>query len=517
MTLMKSASEKTKNLKINIIFNAIYQVLVLIIPFITSPYVSRVLLPTGVGNYSYAYSWISYFVPIADYGFLEFGTVRIAKYRRDKEKYSNFFWQFFICKVLFGLLVTGIYLALVVSGVFLSPEYSRNTKVVFLIRSLDILGSVFDITFLFQGLEKFVSLCVRNLFIKILNLLLIFCFVRTSTDYLNYVIVISVCLFLSGASTLLTIPYSVNKPKITKFNPFIYFKDAFVYFIPYFVNSAFYVIPKTAIGLMAKNPAVSGFYESADKLVNIVLTMIGSLSTIRMSRMIYLYETKNTAEIERKVTQVFQLYSLFALPCFFGLVAINKYFTIGFFGSDYSEAIRMIYIRAPKILFNPLTKILGSIYYVPTGRAWTRSFLLVAGLVFGVVACFLGTYFLGAIGTCIASRLSEALVALLFVAFSKKNIHLKNYANDFRKSFDASLIMALVLILCGKVLFSLFHQPSSSKKLIVISLVLIMIGVVVYAVLIFFFKEELFMNRYHQYKEKFKKLLKKNKEHKNVH
>lgn len=517
MALIQSRNRKTKNLKVNIVFNALYQVLILIIPFITSPYISRVLLPSGVGNYSYAYSWIFYFIPIADYGFLEYGTVRIAKYRQDKEKYSNFFWQLFLCKFLLGLFVTGIYLVLSLSGVFLSSQYSRNTKIVFLIRSLDILASAFDVTFLFQGLEKFVSLCVRNLFVKVLNLVLIFCFVRTPADYMNYVIVISIGLFLTGASTLLTIPFSVNKPKFIRFNPLIYFKDAFVYFIPYFVNSAFYVIPKTAIGLVAKDSAVSGFYESADKLVNIVLTVIGSLSTIRRSRRTYLYETKNKAEIDRKVNQVFQLYALFALPCFFGLVSINKYFTLGFFGADYSASIRMIYIRAAKIIFNPLTKMIGSVYYVPTGHVWTRSFLLIAGLAFDAVACFTGTFLFGVTGTCVASRLAEAFDAILFIAFSKKYRRLDNYANDFRKSFDASLIRGLVLTICGSVLYSFLHQPTSSKKLIFISAILIVIGVVVYAVLVCFFKEELFISRYNQYKGKFKRWLKCRKEQNDVH
>lgn len=512
MALIQTDYRKAKSLKVNIIFNAFYQILILVIPFITSPYISRVLLPSGVGSYSYAYSWISYFVPIADYGFLEYGTVRIAKYRRDKEKYSNFFWQLFACKFLFGFLITGIFLALSISGVFLSSQYSRNTKVVFLIMSLDILSSAFDVTFLFQGLEKFVSLCVRNLFVKLLNLVLIFCFVRTSADYLNYVIVISVCLFLSGASTLLTIPFSINKPKFIKFNPLGYFKDAFVYFIPYFISSAFYVIPKTAIGLMTKDSSISGFYESADKLVNIILTVIGSLSTIRMSRRTYLYEINNKAEIKRKINQVFQLYSLFALPCFFGLIAINKYFTPGFFGTDYTASIRMIYIRAAKIIFNPLTKILGSVYYVPTGRAWTRSFLLIGGLAFDAVACFLGTYLFGVMGTCFASMLAEAFDAFLFIVFSKKNIHLKNYANDFMKSFDASLIRALILVVCGKVLYSLFYQPTSSKKLILISAILILVGIAVYAGLIYLFKEELFRSRCLQFKTKFKNFLERKKE-----
>jgi O-antigen/teichoic acid export membrane protein len=75
---------KQKNLKLNIIFNAIYQIFVLIVPFITSPYVSRVLLPQGVGSYSLALSWVTYFSTVAAFGFLDYGTTILAMHRNDK-------------------------------------------------------------------------------------------------------------------------------------------------------------------------------------------------------------------------------------------------------------------------------------------------------------------------------------------------------------------------------------------------------------------------------------------------
>ena len=52
----------TTSIKKNVIINTIYQLLIIIVPFITVPYVSRVLGPEGVGVYSYTRSIVSYFI-----------------------------------------------------------------------------------------------------------------------------------------------------------------------------------------------------------------------------------------------------------------------------------------------------------------------------------------------------------------------------------------------------------------------------------------------------------------------
>src|SRR5574344_1751233 len=100
--------KKEKNLKLNIIFNAIYQVLVLLVPFITSPYVSRVLLPEGVGSYSFSYSIVYYFVLFATFGLLDYGTVVISQNRDSKEEYSRLFWEISIFKFFITLFTLGL-------------------------------------------------------------------------------------------------------------------------------------------------------------------------------------------------------------------------------------------------------------------------------------------------------------------------------------------------------------------------------------------------------------------------
>ena len=47
------------SLKKNYIYRVLYEVLILITPFITTPYISRVLGADGVGDYSFSHSIIT--------------------------------------------------------------------------------------------------------------------------------------------------------------------------------------------------------------------------------------------------------------------------------------------------------------------------------------------------------------------------------------------------------------------------------------------------------------------------
>lgn len=82
----------------NYLYNVGYQLLALIVPLITAPYVSRVLTPKGVGYYSYTNSIIQYFALVASVGIGYYGNRQIAYYRDNKEKMSIEFWEILIVK-----------------------------------------------------------------------------------------------------------------------------------------------------------------------------------------------------------------------------------------------------------------------------------------------------------------------------------------------------------------------------------------------------------------------------------
>ena len=92
------------SLKKNAIYNLISKLLAIITPFITTPYLARVLGEEGNGQISYVSSIIAYFTLAASLGFSVYGQREIAKCQDDREQRSLVFWEIFTTKVILTCL-----------------------------------------------------------------------------------------------------------------------------------------------------------------------------------------------------------------------------------------------------------------------------------------------------------------------------------------------------------------------------------------------------------------------------
>ena len=148
------------NLKNKIIYQTLYQVLLLILPIITSPYVSRVLGAERIGIYSYSYSVANYFVLVAALGINNHGSRVIAEAKGDKEKLNQVFSDLFTLHAIVAGIVCIIYLGY-------SLFFVNQDQVYAIIQIFYVVSAVFDINWLFFGLEQFKITVVRNTLIKI--------------------------------------------------------------------------------------------------------------------------------------------------------------------------------------------------------------------------------------------------------------------------------------------------------------------------------------------------------------
>ena len=194
------------NVKKNFVYNIIYQVLVLIIPIITAPYLSRIIGKYGIGVYSYTHSIVNYFMLITLLGVNNYGNRTIAKVRDDKEKLSKTFWSIYLFQLLIGCIMLIIYFVYVFAFV---DKY----KNIALIQSIFIISAMLDINWLFFGLEEFKKTITRNSFIKVGNVILIFCLIKTKNDVWKYTLIMSGMTFLSQ---LILWGFARTKIKFTK-------------------------------------------------------------------------------------------------------------------------------------------------------------------------------------------------------------------------------------------------------------------------------------------------------------
>lgn len=507
-----------KNFKINIFLNAVYQVLLFIVPLITSPYISTVLSPQAIGSYSYAYSIITYFGLMAGFGFSIYGVTAIAQKRNNWQEKREQFWNLFYSKGLLGTIVSVLYFALCFFDTFLSQEFPFNTKAIFLIFGLEVVANIFDVTYLLQGEERFTTLCIRNILIKIISTICIFVFVKSDSDYFIYVLIMALSVFMTYFLIAFSIPKSAGKPiKLSK-QIFVCYKEALPYFIPFLSTSIFPVITKTFLGGIINDSALSGFYEQADKIVTIVVTLIGSLNTIMMSRFSFLFANKNKNEIVSKTNKTLALYCLLSFPCFAGLIAINDIFTLGFFGTNYQLSVFLIYVLSLKIFFTPLSGIVGAIYYVPAGKLKARNIYLIITFIFTILIHFVLINYLSILGAAIASILTELLLTFLYIIGSSKHLDYSIIKPEGIKCFDAALIMLGFLFLIkspiqnlSNKIFVLIGIQSSRAVLLGSAALLILIGIIVYGFLVLIFKEKIVSEIYQNLIIKFNRKLNRRK------
>lgn len=84
----------------NAFLNGFKNVLNLLFPLLTFPYVSKILNVEGIGRYNFAQSAVSYFSLIAGLGISSYAIREGAKYRENKKEFNIFASEVLLCNVL---------------------------------------------------------------------------------------------------------------------------------------------------------------------------------------------------------------------------------------------------------------------------------------------------------------------------------------------------------------------------------------------------------------------------------
>lgn len=163
------------SVKKNFIYNTLYQLLVIIIPLITTPYLSRILGAEKTGVYSYSYTIATYFVLFIMLGLNNYGNRTISIIRDDKTKVSQEFWSIYFMQLVFGLF--GVIAYVLYTIIF------SNTLITWILL-LYVVSALIDINWFFFGMEQFKITVTRNTVIKIISTVMIFTFVKKQMMYI---------------------------------------------------------------------------------------------------------------------------------------------------------------------------------------------------------------------------------------------------------------------------------------------------------------------------------------------
>lgn len=434
-----------KSVTKNYIYNLLYQMLVLILPLITTPYVSRVLGAENIGIYSYTISISAFFILFGSIGIALYGQREIAYLQENSLKRSKIFWEI----VIFRCVTMAISLIIFY---FTFAIGNNGYNLYYKILIIEFIANTLDISCFFQGLEEFKKTVGRNTLVKIISIICIFTLVKTKEDLPIYFIIYVLSILIGNLSLWLYMPKYLQKVNFKELNILRHLKPTVSLFIPQIAIQVYTLLDKTMIGTIISDKSEVGYYEQANKIIKMLLTIITSLGTVMMPRIANTFVKGNKEKITNYMKKSFNMVFIFAFPLMFGIIAVSKAFVPVFFGQGYDKVAILMNVISPIILLIGLSNVTGTQYLLPTKRQKEFAISVICGAVVNFIMNMCLIWKFGTIGASIGTVIAELTVTLVQMYFVRKDFDFKEIIGLTKNYFISSLLMFIVCLIIRKII-----------------------------------------------------------------
>ncbi|MDO5131718.1 MAG: flippase [Eubacteriales bacterium] len=426
------------SIKLNFVLSMAYQILIVILPLLTAPYLARVLGAAKSGIYSFTASYQTYFSMFAALGTVTYGAREIARNRADRAVRSRLFWEIELMTVVTSTLSILAFIVFI---------YTRDRyRIYYIPQIMAVLAVMFDISWFFTGIEQFKYTVTKNAFFKLLGVILIFALVHKPEDLMIYIIILSASTMLGNLSMWLYMPRFLDPVDFRTLRIRRHLRETMVYFVPTIATSVYTVLDKTLIGEITRDEAENGFYENVVKLINIMKALtFTALNSVLGARISYLFAEKKYDEIRQRIETSINYILFMGLGICFGLSGIAPRFIPWFLGPGYERSIWMLILMSPIVVIIGVSNCLGSQYYTPAGKRAQSARFIIAGSCVNLCMNLLLIPRYWGYGAIAASLMAEFTIAVLYVAFSGESFHPVVLLRDGWKKLAAAVLMFVVI------------------------------------------------------------------------
>lgn len=479
---MSEKATKQQGLKANFVYNFISQILTLLIPLITTPYLARVLHESGNGQISYATSIITYFTLFATLGFDTYGQRQIAACRNDKEKKSRIFWEICILKTCCALMALVILYA-----ILFTAGFGESYNFLILLLSIQVIAVPFDIQFLFRGDEDFRSIAIRTIVMRLIGLVCIFVFVKDEGDTWVYALCFSVSMLAANLVMWPSVVRRVQRCKLKTLSLREHIKPSVLIFLPMVATTIYSVFDKTMIGLLAENPDYeNGCYEQAYKINSVALLLITVISPVMMSRNAHDYKSGDMDSLKRHLQFASSYIWMMGIPLIVGFGVLSENLRSWYLGDGYAEVPALLMVMSVRFIASGFGDLFGSQLFFAIGK---EKYPLISS--FAAAAVNLGlNYFLiplyGAMGAAIATAICEILSMIILAIFAYR-LHIVSFRKILFSGWK-------YLIAAGIMFVPIFFMQRALGSAIWTFVVIMLVGVITYALALFLLRDKFFLD-----------------------
>lgn len=353
---------KTRSVKLNAVLNGIKNILKVVFPLITFPYITRVLGVENLGKINYAQSIVSYFTMFAALGISTYGVREGAKLRDDDEKLERFADEIFTV----NLITTFLSYAALFSIVFTIPKL-HDYQPEILILSIAIIFNTLGVDWVNSIYEDYLYITVRSIFIQLINIVLLLLLVRTKSDIYVYAFLITLNSILTG---ILNFCYCRKYVKIrpTRHCNFkLHIKPMLVFFANAFAITIYCDSDMTMLGAMTSD-YYTGIYAVSVKVYNVIKNFGAAVILVTVPRLSNYYANNRKEESNKLIQGITEAFILSVIPLTALLIILSPEIVAILGGAQYSEATLTLRILAVALLFSLFGGIVTNCVNIPTGK-----------------------------------------------------------------------------------------------------------------------------------------------------
>ena len=407
----------------NSIWLTILQIVNTIIPVITIPYITRMLGASEYGVFSIALNWILYFQVLVEFGFGLSGARKVALLKDDEQSKLNQLYNNIISSRIILLVISFILLNFIA---FISG-FNLNMYISMIILFMMIIGTTFQLTWLFQGKQDMKFITIINVISRTVSVILIFIFVKSSSNLYLYCFLYSITLLLSSIISII-IAYKKYNLKF-KFSKLKEIKeeinDGKYLFASSAMTKIFSGFGITVLGMISTT-SITGIYAAIYK-IPYILTMF----FLPVSQAIYPYNSslfkdgfnkgiKSTKKIFMPIFIFFLIPSIIII--LFRTLIVNI-----LFGNEYNSYSIIVIPLVLQFLFAIFNNFIGIQILVASGNQKKYS----KALLIGCIAIVIFNVILGKLydiyGIALASVTSEVLLTIALLISYKKLLKCDKY------------------------------------------------------------------------------------------
>lgn len=456
-----------RSLKSNFLYQASYQVLLILVPLITTPYLSRVLGAEAVGVFSYTQAAAMYFVMFAMLGMSTYGVREIAATGNDRELRSRTF-----CGAYALQLIVSAFVVLAYIGYMLFVE-SPGGILVALVWGLYVISALFDISWMLFGVEEFKIPTLVNMGTKLATLAIIFGFVHGPQDVWLYCLAISGSLFSNQILLWPLVHRYVDFIRPSGAEIMRHLKPNLVLFVPVIAISLYTSMDKILLGWLA-GMEQTGFFDYSEKLSKMPMAIITAMGTVMLPHMTARLAAGECEEaLELLENSVWAMLAMaFALA--FGIAAIAPEFAPVFLGEEFANCDVIMMVLAIVIPVISMTNVIGRQWLIPMQKDKYYTISVCVGAVVNILVNLVFIPLFGAFGAGVATVAAEIAVLAVQAWFAREELPFGRYAINALPFVVIGVLMAIAIRFAAKVFNSLWGLSVTGLVLEVV------VGVVVF-------------------------------------